>query len=198
MTPFVTTPETVPDPFYDKFLFERTLFELGTAAEAPTNDKPFEGVVPGTLSFDVAHWNHPRAGEILVSANWNADKNPAGYAGNTTDSGVAGHGSSGPYDIHNTLIAAGPDVREHAVSAVPTSNVDLAPTLLRLLGMPIPASMTGRAIDEMLRTGPPVASLKVEREIETVTSPDGAYTLTAHWSKTAGKTYLDFTDVKRR
>lgn len=31
VTPFVTTPETVPDPFYDKFLFERTLFELGTS-----------------------------------------------------------------------------------------------------------------------------------------------------------------------
>ncbi|MEO7036403.1 MAG: glycoside hydrolase family 130 protein [Polyangiaceae bacterium] len=31
VTPFVTTPETVPDPFYDKFLFQRTLFELGTA-----------------------------------------------------------------------------------------------------------------------------------------------------------------------
>ena len=31
VTPFVTTPETVPDPFYDKWLFQRTLFELGTA-----------------------------------------------------------------------------------------------------------------------------------------------------------------------
>jgi predicted GH43/DUF377 family glycosyl hydrolase len=31
VTPFVTTPQTVPDPFYDKFLFQRTLFELGTA-----------------------------------------------------------------------------------------------------------------------------------------------------------------------
>jgi predicted GH43/DUF377 family glycosyl hydrolase len=31
VTPFVTTPQTVPDPFYDKWLFERTLFELGTA-----------------------------------------------------------------------------------------------------------------------------------------------------------------------
>ena len=31
VTPFVTTPETVPDPFYDKGLFQRTLFELGTA-----------------------------------------------------------------------------------------------------------------------------------------------------------------------
>src|SRR5450432_3461854 len=31
VTPFVTTPQTVPDPFYDKFLFQRTLFELGSA-----------------------------------------------------------------------------------------------------------------------------------------------------------------------
>ena len=31
VTPFVTTPETVPDPSYDKWLFQRTLFELGTA-----------------------------------------------------------------------------------------------------------------------------------------------------------------------
>ncbi len=31
VTPFVTTPQTVPDPFYDKALFERTLFELGSA-----------------------------------------------------------------------------------------------------------------------------------------------------------------------
>jgi len=31
VTPFVTTPQTVPDPFYDKWLFERTLFELGTS-----------------------------------------------------------------------------------------------------------------------------------------------------------------------
>jgi len=31
VTPFVTTPETVPDPSYDKFLFERSLFELGSS-----------------------------------------------------------------------------------------------------------------------------------------------------------------------
>ena len=31
------------------------------------------GVVPGTLSFDVARWNHPRSGDILVSANWTAE-----------------------------------------------------------------------------------------------------------------------------
>jgi predicted AlkP superfamily pyrophosphatase or phosphodiesterase len=157
-----------------------------------------EGVVAGTLSFDVVRWAHPRSGEILVSPNWNAEKNEAGYAGTTTATGVAGHGSTSPYDVHNTLIAAGPDFREHTVSDVPTSNVDLAPTLLTLLGVKVPASMTGRVIEEALRNGRPVASIDVAHTVETVTTRDGSYALTAHLSRAAGKTYLDFTDVKRR
>jgi hypothetical protein len=157
-----------------------------------------EGIVPGTMSFDVARWNHPRSAEILVSANWNADKNEAGYAGKTTNSGVAGHGTSSPYDVHSTLIAAGPDIREHAISDVPTSNADLAPTLLRLLGLKIPSTMTGRVIEEAMRNGPAIASLTIERATETVKTPDGGYTLTAYFSKAAGQTYLDFTDVRRR
>ncbi len=70
------------------------------------------GIVPGTLSFNVARWNHQRSGEVLVSANWTRGRNKAGFAGTTTQGGVAGHGTSSPYDIHNTLIAAGPDFRE--------------------------------------------------------------------------------------
>ena len=110
---------------------------------------------------------------------------------------MAGHGTSSPYDVHNVLIAAGPDLREHAISDVPTGNVDLAPTLLTLLGLRIPASMTGRVIEAMLRSGPAIASVTIERVTETVETPDGGYALTAHLSKAAGKTYLDFTDVRR-
>jgi hypothetical protein len=157
-----------------------------------------KGVVPGTLSYDVAHWNHARAGEILVSANWTGDKNAAGFPGTTTDGGTAGHGASSPYDIHNTLIAAGPDFREHAVSDVPTANVDVAPTLMRLLGMKPAPSMTGRVIEEGLRTGPTPASVRVQRVDETVKTPDGSYELTAHVSIAAGKRYLDSTNVTRR
>ena len=124
--------------------------EVGAIFTRPRPGGGFEGMVPGTLSFDVARWNHPRAGDILVSSNWSHDRNQ-GVAGTTRDGGTAGHGSSSPYDIHNTLMAAGPDFRERASSDVPTSNVDLAPTLLRLLGLPAPASMSGRVIHEGLR-----------------------------------------------
>jgi arylsulfatase A-like enzyme len=172
--------------------------EVGAIFTRPKAGAGAEGVVPGTLSFAVARWNHRRSGEILVSANWTDEKNDAGYPGKTTDTGKAGHGTSSPFDIHNTLIAAGPDLREHASSEVPTGNVDIAPTLLQLLGLKVPASMTGRVIEEALRNGPAIASVNVERVTETVKSPDGRYTLTAHLSKAGGKTYLDYTDVKRQ
>ncbi len=157
-----------------------------------------EGVVPGTLSFDVARWSHPRSGDILVSANWSDEANAAGYKGKTTQQGVAGHGTSSPYDIHNTLIALGPDFRDHAASDVPTGNVDIAPTLLSLLGMQVPPTMTGRVMVEALRNGPAQRSIKVDHVTETVETPDGSYTLTAHLSVVDGHRYLDFTEVKRR
>jgi arylsulfatase A-like enzyme len=155
-----------------------------------------EGVVPGTLSFDVARWNHPRSGDILVSANWTDRKNDAGFAGTTTQTGVAGHGTSSPYDIHNTLIAAGPDFRERAMSDVPTSNVDIAPTLLRLLGLPSAPTMTGRVIEEGLRNGRPAPA--VTRSTETVKTPDGSYVLAARISTVSGYRYLDSTSVTRK
>ena len=110
---------------------------------------------------------------------------------------MAGHGTSSPYDIHNTLIAAGPDFREHGTSTVPTANVDLAPTLLKLLGVAVPASMTGRVIEEAMRTGPALASVRVEHSTETAKTPDGAYQVEAHISTVAGRRYLDYTEVRR-
>ena len=172
--------------------------DVGAIFTAPPQRGEMTGVVPGTLSFDAVRWTHARSGAILVSANWSDATNDAGYKGKTTDAGGAGHGSSSPYDIHNTLIAAGPDFREHAASGVPTGNVDLAPTLLRLLGMTPPPTMTGRVIEEGLRGGPEPASMAVERTTRTVTSSDGAYALTAHFSTAAGRRYLDFTEVTRR
>ena len=91
--------------------------EVGAIFTRPRPGGGFEGMVAGTLSFDVARWNHPRAGDILVSSNWSHDRNQ-GVAGTTRDGGTAGHGSSSPYDVHNTLLAAGPDFRARASSDV--------------------------------------------------------------------------------
>jgi arylsulfatase A-like enzyme len=169
--------------------------EVGAIFTRPRPNGGSEGVVPGTLSFDVARWNHPRSGDVLVSANWTDRTNSAGFAGMTTQSGIAGHGTSSPFDIHNTLIAAGPDFRERATSDAPTSNVDIAPTLLRLLGLPAVPTMTGRVIEEGLRNGRPTPA--VTRSMQTVQNPDGSYVLTARISSVAGYRYLDSTSVTR-
>jgi arylsulfatase A-like enzyme len=171
--------------------------EVGAIFTRPGPKGGSEGIVPGTLSFDVARWNHRRSGDILVSANWTHDVNAAGYKGTTAQGGVAGHGTSSPYDIHNTLIAAGPGFRERTVSTVPTGNVDLAPTLLHLLGLPAATTMTGRVIREALRNGPLPSAVKVDRVVETVRTPDRTYEASAHISVVDRYRYLDYTEVKR-
>jgi len=169
--------------------------EAGAIFTRPRSESRPEGVVAGTLSFDVVHWNHPRSGDILVSANWSRSPNEDGFAGQTSDRGVAGHGASSPYDMHNVLIVAGPDFRERATSDAATGSIDLAPTLLRLLSVPVPKTMTGRVIEEAFAGGVTPAE---ERDSTTVRSADGAYELTAHVSIAAGHRYLDYTDVVHR
>src|SRR5262249_38154835 len=171
--------------------------EVGAIFTRPQAGAVGQGIVPGTLSLDVARGNHPRAGEILVSANWTAKTNAAGYAGTTTDNGVAGPGSSSMYRPPAGLIAPGPASREHAVSAVPTATVDVAPTVLHLLGLPIPKSMTGRVIAEALRSGPTPESVRVTETAERARTADRSYAVTAHISVADGHRYLDFTEVER-
>lgn len=154
--------------------------------------------VEGALPLAVARGDHPRAGDILVSANWNAEKNEFGYEGKTTQAGVAGHGAASPYDIHNVLMAVGPDFREAATSDVPTGNVDIAPTVLKLLGIAAPDTMTGRVLSEVLRGGPAPASLTIEHAAPASANADGTYRVTAHVSIVNGYRYLDDTDVTRR
>jgi arylsulfatase A-like enzyme len=56
-----------------------------------------------------------------------------------------------PWVVRSTLIASGPDFKRGAVIATPTSNVDVAPTLLHLLGLGEAAQdMDGRVIGEAL------------------------------------------------
>ena len=71
-----------------------------------------DGGVPGTLSFDAVRWDHDRSAQILFSPDWTDGENAHGLRGMVSSGGVAGHGSASPWDVHNTLIAAGPDLKE--------------------------------------------------------------------------------------
>lgn len=142
----------------------------------------FDGRVAGTLSFDVAHWNHPRSAQILYSPDWTDAANSHGVHGSVAAGGVAGHGSSSPWDIHNTLIAAGPDIARGVAIDVPSGNVDFTPTFLTLLGLSIPSSVQGRPLHEALVATPRAPTPAVRLSEHTVRTPDGAYAVTARLS----------------
>lgn len=172
---------------------------VGAIFTRPARPGRSEGSIPGTLSLDLAHWSHARAADILVSADWTDGVNQFGYRGTSTQSGVAGHGTSSPYDVHNTLVAAGPDIKSGVVSGVPTGNVDFAPTLCFLTGIRPPANMNGRVLMELLRDGPSPDSVRVQHLVHhtKVGSEAGEYRLELSHSIVNGTDYLNFTKVKR-
>ena len=169
---------------------------LFTRSKAPGSS---DGFVPGTLSFDSIHYQHPRTADILVDPNWSDAKNQYGYAGTTTSGGVAGHGSSSPFDIRIRLSAAGPDIKRATRSAVPTGNIDLAVTLCHLHGVKPAPSMRGRVLSELLRTGPAPDSIAVKRaahRVQTDTS-SGRYELEVRTVRVGDTDYIEQTRTRR-
>jgi predicted AlkP superfamily pyrophosphatase or phosphodiesterase len=174
---------------------------VGAIFTRPETSGALLGWADGTLSFDAARWSHERSADILYSPDWTDGTNQYGIAGTSASYGTAGHGSSSPYEIHNTLIAAGPDIRKQHVVTAPSGNVDLAPTLLQLLGIAPPSSMQGRVLHEALTSGASRSPLSVRTSQQSASTRDGYYSQTAFFTiATDGQSsyrYLDSTKVVR-
>ena len=172
---------------------------IGAIFTRPSRRDSLVGSVEGTLSFDVARGGHARAGDILYSHDWTDARNAHGIAGTSASNGVAGHGSSSPFEIHNTLIAAGPDLKQGATVTTPSGNVDFAPTFLQMLGLPVPSSVQGRLLNEALRmpaerTAPSVS--KVQQTAQTSTYSQTAFFSVVRVGSNEYR-YLDYTKVTR-
>jgi len=160
-----------------------------------------EGWVGGTLSFESIHWNHSaRAADILVDYNWDDERNSFGYEGRSLAPGVAGHGGSSPYEIHIPLIGYGPQFKNGFESSLPTSNIDIAPTILHMHHLPVPSTMDGRVLKEILAENAGKESASVKKQVtETfVNSAWGSYRLILERSVVAGRYYVNFTRVERK
>jgi len=114
--------------------------------------------LPGVLPL-AALWNginHDRAPLLIVSPAWSDAPNTLGVPGTVAALTAQGalrstHGSASPYDLHAFATAVGPDFREGAVSTLPSGGIDLAPMILMLLGLEVPAWIDGRVLWEALR-----------------------------------------------
>ncbi len=128
--------------------------------------------VEGTFPFEsVGYSVTNNAPDIILSLRWSAETNSHGAPGlMTTAGGTAGkgsHASLSRFDMNNTLVAHGPDFKRGMVSHVPSGNVDLAPTILWLLGVKAPASMDGRVLHEALANS---TTATPEPKVETIES----------------------------
>jgi arylsulfatase A-like enzyme len=71
----------------------------------------------------------------MIDADWNRK------------AGEGTHATLSHFDVNNTLLAAGPELRRGLETSAPSGNIDLAPTILAISGVDIPKGLAGRRLD---------------------------------------------------
>jgi predicted AlkP superfamily pyrophosphatase or phosphodiesterase len=132
------------------------------------SQKPVEGTFPLTaVKIDSAY-----APDVAISMRWTPAQSKYGAPGMIfSDGGALGagdgqHATLSATDMHNMCVAFGPDFVKGMSDSLPTGNVDIAPTILWLLGVEPKEKMSGRILSEALtQAGPEVkASAPQHRE----------------------------------
>jgi predicted AlkP superfamily pyrophosphatase or phosphodiesterase len=153
----------------------------------------------GTFHFDDAKIDNPHAPDVVMAFRWNDSKNQFGAPGMIDadwqrKAGEGTHATLSRFDMHNTLIAAGPDFRRGQTDDLPTGNVDVAPTILHILGIKALQEMDGRVLSEAMVS---VDQVSTGRETETNTIEAkkdfaaGTWRQSMKISRVGSSTYLD-------
>src|SRR5439155_4077810 len=102
------------------------------------------------------------APDVEMAFRWSEEKNKFGAAGMMDGdwqraAGKGTHATLSKFEMHNMLIAAGPDFRRGEADELPSGNIDLAPTVLDLLGIKSSSPLDGRVLSE--------AFAKIDKEV---------------------------------
>ena len=149
--------------------------------------------LPGTVPARIAGIDGRRGPDLAMSFAWDSDANDAGYPGRSAcvigPVGAGTHGGMSAHELRNTLIARGPSFRRSAVIDTPTGNIDVAPTILQILGLSGGEEMDGRVLHEALANNddPP----DVEWETATHTAELDHYRQQVTTSTVEGTRYVD-------
>jgi phosphonoacetate hydrolase len=111
-----------------------------------------DGASPGTLSLRLVGLDHARAPDIAFTLRSGAGPDRWGLPGRGLFMGgvpVNGgmHGGLNPHELATVLILGGAGVSAGRIEA-PAGLIDVAPTVLGLLGLDIPPTMLGRPLAE--------------------------------------------------
>jgi predicted AlkP superfamily pyrophosphatase or phosphodiesterase len=153
----------------------------------------------GTFPLSEAHIDSPEAPDLVLSLHWTGDHSANGTQGMlTVDMSPTGkkagmHASLSAFDMHNTLVASGPDFKRGVDDTLPTGNTDVAPTILWILGLKDEAGrMDGRVLTEALSgAGPALQHSEVKRLEASRSAPEGLWRQYLQVSEVNGVRYLD-------
>ena len=153
----------------------------------------------GTFALERAMIENDHAPDVVMAFRWNDSKNQFGVPGMIDAdwqraAGKGTHATLSRFDLHNTLIAAGPDFRRGEPDDLPTGNIDVTPTILQILGIKAPVQMDGRILSEAMVNGDRAAS-ELKPEVKTIEGsndlPSGNWRQTLKVSRVGSTLYLD-------
>jgi arylsulfatase A-like enzyme len=151
----------------------------------------------GTFALDQGKIDTPHAPDVVMAFRWNEKRNQFGVPGMIDadwqrGAGKGTHATLSRFDMHNTLIAAGPDFRRRYTNELPSGNVDLAPTILRILGITPPQPADGRILSEaMVNKGAVMLKPETKTIEATKDFPSGTWRQSLQISRVASTEYLD-------
>jgi arylsulfatase A-like enzyme len=120
-----------------------------------------------TFPLSLVGLEGPRAPDVVYSMRWSSDE-LNGVPGTVIgpESKLAmDHGSISPYDLRNTLVLQGPDIRPGWRTPFPAGNIDICPTLTHLLGLEPGSTMDGRILYEALVGGTTAGEWETGEEV---------------------------------
>jgi arylsulfatase A-like enzyme len=151
----------------------------------------------GTFALGQGTIDSPHSPDVVMAFRWNEKKNQFGVPGMIDadwqrGAGKGTHATLSRFDMHNTLIAAGPDFRRGYVDDLPSGNVDLSPTILRILGITPPQRLDGRILSEaMVKTDLSILKPQVKRIEVTKDFSVGTWRQSLQISRVGSTEYLD-------
>jgi phosphonoacetate hydrolase len=125
-----------------------------------------EGQAPGSLPHSLVGLDHARQPDLVYILKSSTDNDPFGLPGLCSISGgdvpLGGgmHGGLNRHELNTTLMLSAPGVAENVVDQSPRGIIDIAPTILALLGVPAADTMIGRSL-----TLPPAEMREVRRDV---------------------------------
>ena len=154
-------------------------------------------LLQGTFALEQVMIQNDHAPDVVMAFRWNDSKNQFGVPGMIDAdwqraAGKGTHATLSRFDMHNTLIAVGPDFRRGEADDLPTGNIDVTPTILQILGIKAPVQMDGRILSEAM-TKIDVPALKpVTKTVEaTKDFPSGGWRQSLQISRVGSTVYLD-------